>query len=72
MMTGIYVIIALILILLGIKLFSGASQAYKDYQHWDGIIDSNVGNESHASFVLQFVFGLCFVAGGIMILAVTL
>lgn len=67
-----YILFAIAFILLGIKLFAGSSTSWKDYKHWDGIVDSNTGRESHANYVTQFFFGLVFVAAGVMILAVTL
>lgn len=67
-----YIIIAIGFILLGIKLFSWARMSWKDYKHWDGIIGSRIAQDSHANYVLQFVFGLAMIACGVAILAVTL
>lgn len=65
-------IFAIAFILLGVKLFHWSSQSWKDYKHWDEIIDSDIGSNAHANYITQFFFGMVFVASGVMILAVTL
>lgn len=67
-----YILFAIAFIVLGIKLFAWSSVSWKDYKHWDGIVGSDIGRQAHATYVTQFVFGLIFVASGVIILAVTL
>lgn len=66
------ILVSLVLFWFSVVFFRAYRKSRKDYKHWDGIIDSDIGRISHRNYVIQFVLGLAFLTAGVMILAVAL